>query len=373
MPAYDTFYGGTLTISFWLKYAGNNAGFIFRFYDDQTSYDYFSLYIQDSGFLSIYTENFQYELITYEPVTSPQWKIITITIYTLQGSNYVYVFADSEPILYTWDATYSVSTDPNHILLLGGPCSFRGSLSNFRIFNSGSAMISNAGTCPTYPFSCSVLLGAPQQKTCLSNSVSTCHSSCKTCIDSIEYGCLTCARGYYFSQKKCITPQTSKKLSSATTAAIASSQTAAKAATQAANALTAGSPSRVSAAVGGKIFSNVKFLNISYSQELEEALGSWGSSFISLGLTPDMPSSVKQKIPGGPVPYVFEKRDIPSSFFSQLLGKSWYVACSFDQCWVPHRELFSPYTVILFTECEIYIHRTSTVNFHMLNQVLWIS
>jgi len=125
---------------------------------------------------------------------------------------------------------------------------------------------------------------------------------------------LTCTRGYSFSQKKCIAPETPEKLSPATTAAITSSQTAAKAATQAVNALTAGSPSGVSAAVGGKIFSNVKFLNISYSKELEEALGSWGSSFISLGLTPDMPGSVKDKIPEGSVPYVFEKREIPSSF-----------------------------------------------------------
>ena len=44
------------------------------------------------------------------------------------------------------------------------------------------------------------------------------------------------------------------------------------------------------------------------------ALLTWLPSFISLGLTPDMPNSMIDKIPNRHVPYVFEKYDVPSSF-----------------------------------------------------------
>lgn len=44
------------------------------------------------------------------------------------------------------------------------------------------------------------------------------------------------------------------------------------------------------------------------------ALLTWLPSFISLGLTPDMPNSMMDKIPNRHVPYVFEKYDVPSSF-----------------------------------------------------------
>jgi len=176
------------------------------------------------------------------------------------------------------------------------------------------------------------LIGSPQHKSCLSKSVTACHISCKTCIDSTEYGCLTCKDGYYFSEKKCVTDEQPERLSSSTSKTIESSQTASRAVTQVVNTLTSGSPSGVSTAFGGKIFSNVKFLNISYSLQLEDALASWGSDFISLGLTPDMPNSVQQQIPQEPVPYVFEKHDVPSSFlinFWESLGMLFLVLLIF--------------------------------------------
>jgi len=177
-----------------------------------------------------------------------------------------------------------------------------------------------------------VLLGSPKHKTCLSKSLNACHISCKTCIDSTEYGCLSCAEDYYFSEKKCVTDKQPERLNPSTSKTIESSQTASRAVTQVVNALTAGGSSGVSTAFGGKIFSNVKFLNISYSLQLEDALASWGSDFISLGLTPDMPNSVQQQIPEEPVPYVFEKRDVPSSFlrnFWASLGMLFFVLMIF--------------------------------------------
>ena len=66
--------------------------------------------------------------------------------------------------------------------------------------------------------------------------------------------------------------------------------------------------------VGGEIFSQIKYLNISYSGELQVALLTWLPSFVSLGLTPDMPDSMRDKIPNRDVPYVFEKYEVPASF-----------------------------------------------------------
>ncbi len=85
-------------------------------------------------------------------------------------------------------------------------------------------------------------------------------------------------------------------------------------ATQAANIISKGKAISLSAAVSGKIFSQIKYLNISYSGELQVALLTWLPSFVSLGLTPDMSGSMLDKIPEQQVPYVFEKYDVPSSF-----------------------------------------------------------
>ena len=85
-------------------------------------------------------------------------------------------------------------------------------------------------------------------------------------------------------------------------------------ATQAANIISDGSAISLSAAVSGRIFSQIKYLNISYSGELQVALLTWLPSFVSLGLTPNMPGSMEEKIPERHVPYVFEKYDVSSSF-----------------------------------------------------------
>jgi len=92
------------------------------------------------------------------------------------------------------------------------------------------------------------------------------------------------------------------------------SQTVNSAATQVANIIAKGSSVSLSAMVGGKIFSQIKYLDISYSGELQVALLTWLTSFVSLGLTPDIPDSIVEKIPERYVPSVFEKYDVVSSF-----------------------------------------------------------
>jgi len=107
------------------------------------------------------------------------------------------------------------------------------------------------------------------------------------------------------------------------------SQLANSAAIQAASIISKGSAISLSAAVSGRIFSQIKYLNISYSGELQVALLTWKPSFVSLGLTPDMPESMEEKIPARHVPYVFEKYDVPPSFlinFWESLGVVIFVA-----------------------------------------------
>ena len=94
-------------------------------------------------------------------------------------------------------------------------------------------------------------------------------------------------------------------------------------ATQASTVISGGSSVSLSAAVSGRIFSQIKYLNISYAGELQVALRTWLPSFVSLGLTPNMPQSMIDKIPDRSVPDVFEKYDVSSSFlinFWESLG-----------------------------------------------------
>jgi len=144
---------------------------------------------------------------------------------------------------------------------------------------------------------------------------------CKACSD--PQTCLTCSYGYGFYNGLCtLCPAGTylsrdgicKKLSQTLQDTLTNSQLANSAVTQAANLLSKGSSVSLSAMVGGKIFSQIKYLNVSYSGELQVALLTWMPSFVSLGLTPDMPESMEEKIPQGKVPYMFEKYGTGSSF-----------------------------------------------------------
>ena len=71
--------------------------------------------------------------------------------------------------------------------------------------------------------------------------------------------------------------------------------------------------------ISGRIFMNIKYLNISYSHDLEVALETWQSSYLSLGLNFELPQSLKGKIETKNLPDVFQKRRLGSSF----LENSW--------------------------------------------------
>ena len=91
-------------------------------------------------------------------------------------------------------------------------------------------------------------------------------------------------------------------------------QTAGSAAAQVVSALASGSPGGVMISVAGRIFSLIKYLNISRSNQLENALQNWKSNFIPIDFDFILPSKVEENVVYRPVPEIFAKRDTKSSF-----------------------------------------------------------
>ena len=145
IPGYAGRYSGSVTFSFWIKFTfGTNGGYVFRYYGDAYSLDYFSAYLQDDGKFSI---NFLGVPVETDPITPDEWKVITITyVIYADDPTYVYAYMDSTLLVYTFTiSAVDVDFYSNDILTIGAPSSsFRGSLANFRIFTSGTAIVSNA-------------------------------------------------------------------------------------------------------------------------------------------------------------------------------------------------------------------------------------
>jgi len=201
---------------------------------------------------------------------------------------------------------------------------------------------SSFGTCEPCPERCETCTDPSTCKTCksahylLDGACLRCPMHCESCTDAQT--CQTCGSGLGLYNKLCMlcpigtylgSDQICRELSKALQDTLTNSQLANSAANQIANALSKGSSVSLSAMVGGKIFFQIKYLNISYSGELQTALLTWLPGFVSLGLTPDMPDSIRDKIPDRHVPYVFEKYEVPSSFlvnFWESLGAVLFVA-----------------------------------------------
>ena len=135
----------------------------------------------------------------------------------------------------------------------------------------------------------------PDQKVCL--------TSCSENYDE----------DYSLFYKRCLLTKVSETIKS-TIEVTNKAGTASRAITQVTTALSSGSPTGISTSVAGKIFSNIKYFNITYSVGLQEALLTWKSNFINLEFMPDMPESIQNNIVSQPVPYMFEKYSIQSSF-----------------------------------------------------------
>jgi len=152
----------------------------------------------------------------------------------------------------------------------------------------------------------------------------TCHQSCVwpflprniTVENSIWLFCDSpCGNNLLYDNGECVPPLLPvQTLSNSTKALLQNSKLLNSAATQMTNFIAPGRAIGLSASVGGRIFFNIKFLNISYSLELQQALKDWLPGFVSLSVTPELPEDFTTKIPERQVPYMFEKYEVPSSF-----------------------------------------------------------
>jgi len=84
--------------------------------------------------------------------------------------------------------------------------------------------------------------------------------------------------------------------------------------TQAVSAVSSGSSIGASAAISGKVFSNIKFINISYSNDLDNALATWKSNYFTLGFDIEIPRKLEKRFVNGSLPCVFAKHDVNSCF-----------------------------------------------------------
>jgi len=176
----------------------------------------------------------------------------------------------------------------------------------------GDGLYNNrCGTCPVGTYLSNDRICEKCPKHCKSCANAQTCQSCNSGYGLYKNLCTLCPAGTYLTSdlicKEIGISETLKET-------LSNSQLANSGVTQAANMVSGGSSLSLSAMVAGKIFSLIKHLNISYSGELQEALLTWKSSFVSLGLTPDLPESFINKIPERPVPYVFEKYEVLSSF-----------------------------------------------------------
>ena len=91
-------------------------------------------------------------------------------------------------------------------------------------------------------------------------------------------------------------------------------QTSTNGATHVSNAISPGSIRGISAGIAGKIFTNIKYLNITYSAELENAVQTWKSDILPFELGIKIPEKIENGIDEQDIPYDFLKRETPANF-----------------------------------------------------------
>ncbi len=74
----------------------------------------------------------------------------------------------------------------------------------------------------------------------------------------------------------------------------------------------------MSANICGKILTNIRYLDVVYSTELQDLFNTWTTSIISFGFDFDMPDGIEDRMPSRYVPFVFSRYSIPSSFLENF-------------------------------------------------------
>ena len=100
--------------------------------------------------------------------------------------------------------------------------------------------------------------------------------------------------------------------------ALSGGATAIKIATQLVNVVSSKSSRGFATSVSGKIFALIKFLNISYPYDLEIALKTWNTNFLTLGFNIEAPEAWSEKVNNENVPDIFGKFYVSSNFLINL-------------------------------------------------------
>jgi len=112
----------------------------------KSTLDYFSLYIDDAGYLRPDMMG-KTGYFTLTSVLSTTWTLITVSyMLRMRNDNSVVISQDGNKIshqnIYPTTVITFATTD---FVRIGGPPAFRGSIGNFQIFNPGSALVTQPG------------------------------------------------------------------------------------------------------------------------------------------------------------------------------------------------------------------------------------
>ena len=199
------------------------------------------------------------------------------------------------------DELNCVTPCPDHTTVVNNAC-ICDSASNFIISSDKQSCECKPGT-----------IFDSSSNTCLAS----CDSSCKTCSGPNSNECLTCYSGYQLSETntcKAVTKTTATK--SATSVEVAkATKTMSSASIAASSVASVGNSGAIRVSLVGNMFQYLKFLNISYSEELVDMLENLSSQFLPWNIDVGIPHSMTDENNYKTLPYQLTKyEEIHPSF-----------------------------------------------------------
>jgi len=153
------------------------------------------------------------------------------------------------------------------------------------------------------------------------NICSSCSTNCATCSGSADY-CTSCSENLpYLSGSHCVAtpPQLSKTTKSFSVATNAGFTLGAALGSTGAMAIFTG--------VLFKLIGYIKYLEIAYPLNLEQTLETWQTDLIPSAF-PEMSQSTQKRLRSKPIPHIFVKREVASTFLENFWFSLWNLAAS---------------------------------------------
>ena len=166
--------------------------------------------------------------------------------------------------------------------------------------------------CLIYRLSLSLILDCfrldPFCTTCYNASI------CLTCSGGkLVYGAtcvVSCPEGYYNSYGTCIPRSTSSLMQETAGQILSSTMTVG-------SFLLFGSSQSLTAGLLAKIIAYIRYIDIDYSAELKDLLQQ-DSNLVALDIIPELPETIKERIPSATMPYMFEEYELEASFLANF-------------------------------------------------------